>query len=117
MTSNQPPLWRRAVAELLGTGLLVAIVVGSGIAAQQLSPNDVGLQLLQNSTATVLGLTVLILVLGPVSGAHFNPVVSLADWILGSTQRHRADPAGAWHLCGCPDRGCGRRQRGRERHV
>ena len=83
MTSNQPPLWRRAIAELLGTSLLVTIVVGSGIAAQQLSPNDVGLQLLQNSTATVLGLTVLILVLGPVSGAHFNPVVSIADWILG----------------------------------
>jgi glycerol uptake facilitator-like aquaporin len=82
-TSNQPQLWRRAVAELLGTGLLVTIVVGSGIAAQQLSPGDVGLQLLQNSTATVLGLTVLILVLGPVSGAHFNPAVSLADWVLG----------------------------------
>ncbi len=83
MTSNQPPLWRRAAAELLGTSLLVMIVVGSGIAAQQLSPNDVGLQLLQNSMATVFGLTVLILVLGPVSGAHFNPVVSLVDWVLG----------------------------------
>ena len=83
MTSNQPPLWRRAVAELLGTSLLVTVVVGSGIAAQQLSPNDLGLQLLQNSTATVLGLTVLILVLGPVSGAHFNPAVSTADWLLG----------------------------------
>lgn len=83
MTSNQPPLWRRATAELLGTSLLVMIVVGSGIAAQQLSPNDPGLQLLQNSTATVLGLTVLILVLGPMSGAHFNPAVSAADWILG----------------------------------
>ena len=83
MTSLQPPLWRRAAAELLGTCLLVSIVVGSGIAAQQLSPGEVGLQLLQNSTATVLGLTVLILMLGPVSGAHFNPVVSLADWILG----------------------------------
>lgn len=83
MTPTQPPLWRRAVAEMLGTCLLVSIVVGSGIAAQQLSPNDIGLQLLQNSTATVLGLTVLILVFGPVSGAHFNPAVSLADWILG----------------------------------
>jgi glycerol uptake facilitator-like aquaporin len=83
MSSNQPPLWRRAVAELLGTSLLVMIVVGSGISAQQLSPNDVGLQLLQNSTATVLGLTVLILMFGPVSGAHFNPVVSLVDWTLG----------------------------------
>lgn len=87
MTSHQPPLWRRAVAELLGTALLVCIVVGSGIAAQQLSPNDVGLQLLQNSTATVLGLTVLILMFGPVSGAHFNPMVSLADWLLGRRSR------------------------------
>ncbi|GAB3020500.1 MIP family protein [Nocardioides flavus (ex Wang et al. 2016)] len=77
------PLHRRLVAELLGTALLVAVVVGSGIAAQQLSPTDVGLQLLQNSTATVLGLTVLILLFGPVSGAHFNPVVSAADWLLG----------------------------------
>lgn len=83
MTPSLPPLWRRAVAELLGTCLLVSIVVGSGIAAEQLSPGDVGLQLLQNSTATVFGLTVLILMLGPVSGAHFNPVVSLADWLLG----------------------------------
>jgi glycerol uptake facilitator-like aquaporin len=83
MNSSQPPLWRRAVAELLGTSHLVSIVVGSGIAAEQLSPGDVGLQLLQNSTATVFGLTVLILMLGPVSGAHFNPVVSLADWLLG----------------------------------
>ncbi|MEV7663007.1 MIP/aquaporin family protein [Paenarthrobacter sp. NPDC089316] len=86
MNSDQPPLWRRALAELLGTCLLVAVVVGSGIAAQQLSPNDIGLQLLENSTATVLGLTVLILVFGPVSGAHFNPAVSAADWILG--RRH-----------------------------
>ena len=74
---------RRLLAEFLGTGLLVAVVVGSGIAAQQLSPDDVGLQLLQNSTATVLGLAVLILVFGPVSGGHFNPAVSLADWFLG----------------------------------
>jgi glycerol uptake facilitator-like aquaporin len=61
----------------------VAVVVGSGIAAQQLSPHEVGLQLLENSTATVFGLGVLILMLGPVSGAHFNPVVSAADWLLG----------------------------------
>lgn len=77
------PLHRRLVAEFLGTALLVAVVVGSGIAAQQLSPDDVGLQLLENSTATLLGLTVLILLFGPVSGAHFNPVVSAADWLLG----------------------------------
>jgi glycerol uptake facilitator-like aquaporin len=77
------PLGRRLFAEFLGTALLVAVVVGSGIAAQQLSPNDVGLQLLANSTATVFGLAVLMLMLGPVSGAHFNPVVSAADWLLG----------------------------------
>lgn len=86
MNSSQPSLWRRAVAELIGSGLLVTIVVGSGIAAERLSPGDVGLQLLENSTATVFGLAVLIVMLGPVSGAHFNPVVSLADWMLG--RRH-----------------------------
>lgn len=79
----RPHLLRRAAAEFLGTGLLVTIVVGSGIAAQRLSPDDVGLQLLENSLTTALGLTVLILMLGPVSGAHFNPVVTVADWLLG----------------------------------
>lgn len=73
---------RRCGAEFLGTGLLVAVVVGSGIAAAELS-TDVGLQLLENSTATAFGLAVLIMVFGPVSGAHFNPVVSLVDAILG----------------------------------
>jgi glycerol uptake facilitator-like aquaporin len=77
------PLHRRLVAEFLGTALLVTVVVGSGIAAAALSPSDVGLQLLENSTATAFGLAVLILVFGPVSGAHFNPVVSAADWLLG----------------------------------
>ena len=67
------PLARRLLAESLGTGLLVTVVVGSGIAAARLSPDDVGLQLLENSMATVFGLAVLILVFGPVSGAHFNP--------------------------------------------
>ena len=82
-TSRPTDLTRRLTAELLGTALLVTVVVGSGIAAQRLSPDDVGLQLLENSTATLLGLTVLILLFGPVSGAHFNPVVSAADWLLG----------------------------------
>jgi arsenate reductase len=63
--------------------MLVLAVVGSGIMAQRLSPHDVGLQLLENSTATALALAVLILVVGPVSGAHLNPAVSLADWWLG----------------------------------
>ncbi len=71
----------------MGTGLLVTVVVGSGIAAQRLSPGDVGLQLLENSLATALGLTVLILLFQTVSGAHFNPVVTLADRLLGT--RHR----------------------------
>ncbi|TAK69992.1 MAG: aquaporin family protein [Actinomycetota bacterium] len=66
---------RRLLAEFLGTGLLVSIVVGSGIMATSLS-NDVGLQLLLNAGATVAGLGVLIAVLGPVSGAHFNPLVT-----------------------------------------
>ena len=78
-----PPLFRRLVAEFLGSGLLVTVVVGSGIAAESLSPSDVGLQLLQNSLATVFGLAVLILAFGPVSGVHFNPVVSVVDWLLG----------------------------------
>jgi glycerol uptake facilitator-like aquaporin len=77
------PLTRQLVAEALGTGLLVMIIIGSGIAAARLSPDDVGLQLLENSTATAFGLAVLILVFGPVSGAHFNPVVSAVDWWLG----------------------------------
>jgi glycerol uptake facilitator-like aquaporin len=80
-------LLRRLMAEFVGTALLVTVVVGSGIAAAQLSPGDVGLQLLQNSTATALGLAVLILVFGPVSGAHFNPVVTAADWLLGRRGR------------------------------
>ncbi|TCC25365.1 aquaporin [Kribbella speibonae] len=79
-------LWRRVVAEGIGTGLLVTVVVGSGIAAANLS-NDAGLQLLENSFATALGLAVLILMFGPVSGAHFNPVVSAADWWLGRRDR------------------------------
>lgn len=79
-------LWRRALAEFVGTALLVAIVVGSGIAAQRLS-DDVGLQLLENSIATTLGLAVLILLFAPVSGAHFNPAVSLADLVLGHRSR------------------------------
>jgi arsenate reductase len=78
-------LARRATAEFVGTAFLVAIVVGSGIYAQRLSPGNVGLQLLENSIATGAGLVALILALGPVSGAHFNPVVTMADRILGGT--------------------------------
>ncbi|MFD5756715.1 aquaporin, partial [Streptomyces sp. NPDC127044] len=75
-------LGRRAVAELVGTAALVAVVVGSGIQATELS-RDVGVQLLANSLATVFGLAVLITLFGPVSGAHFNPAVTLAAWFTG----------------------------------
>jgi glycerol uptake facilitator-like aquaporin len=74
---------RALLAELLGSMLLAALVIGSGIAAQRLSPNDVGLELLENAAATAAGLYALILMFGPVSGAHFNPVVSLADASFG----------------------------------
>jgi glycerol uptake facilitator-like aquaporin len=87
VSTGRPVLARRLLAECLGTLLLVTAVVGSGIMAADLSPADTGLQLLENSIATMLALAVLILVLGPISGAHFNPVVTLADWWL-----HRHEP-------------------------
>src|SRR5579862_2665162 len=77
------PLGRRLLAEFLGTGLLVTAVVGSGIAAAKLSPGDIGLELLENTAATVGALVSLILAFGPASGAHFNPVVSIADRLFG----------------------------------
>jgi glycerol uptake facilitator-like aquaporin len=77
-------LARRLVGEGLGTALLVMAVVGSGIAAQRLSPGDTGLQLLENAAATAAALVAIILAIGPVSGAHLNPVVTLADRIFGA---------------------------------
>jgi glycerol uptake facilitator-like aquaporin len=79
MTTMSPPLPRRLLAELLGSAFLAALVIGSGIAAQTLSPGNVGLQLFENATATAAGLFAIILMFGPVSGGHFNPAVSLAD--------------------------------------
>lgn len=73
--------WRRLVAEFIGTALLLSIVVGSGIMGERLSGGSDGLALLANTVATGAGLVVLILVFGPVSGAHFNPVVSLVLWL------------------------------------
>jgi glycerol uptake facilitator-like aquaporin len=77
------PLPRRLAGEFLGSALLTATVIGSGIAAQRLSPSDTGLELLENAAATAAGLYAIILMFGPVSGAHFNPVVSFADAALG----------------------------------
>jgi arsenate reductase len=74
---------RRAAAEFVGSALLCALVIGSGIAAQSLTPGDTGLQLLENAFATALGLPVLILIFATVSGSHFNPVISLVDATLG----------------------------------
>ncbi len=76
-------LARQALAEFLGSAGLVTVVIGSGIAAQRLSPDDVGLQLLENALATGAGLVALILAFGPVSGGHFNPVVTLAARFFG----------------------------------
>src|ERR1700729_2728990 len=76
-------LWRRLTAEFIGSAFLAAVVIGSGIAAQRLSPGHAGLELFENAAATAAGLFALILMMGPVSGAHFNPVVSFVDAALG----------------------------------
>jgi glycerol uptake facilitator-like aquaporin len=81
--SMRVSLSRRAVAEAIGTALLVLAVVGSGISATRLSPHDVGLQLFENAAATGLALVAIILALGPVSGAHLNPIVTAVDVALG----------------------------------
>jgi glycerol uptake facilitator-like aquaporin len=81
---NDSPLSRRLLAELLGSAFLAALVIGSGIAAQRLSPGNTGLQLFENAMATAAGLFAIISMFGPVSGGHFNPVVSLVDAGFGS---------------------------------
>jgi arsenate reductase len=80
---SQAARWRRLLAEFLGSAFLAAIVIGSGIAAQRLSPGDTGLELLENAAATAAGLFAIILMFGPVSGGHFNPVVSFVDAAFG----------------------------------
>ena len=89
MTST-PPLSRRLLAELLGSAFLAALVIGSGIAAQKLSPGDIGLELFENAAATAAGLFAIILMFGPVSGGHFNPVVSFVDAHFGGVSRRDA---------------------------
>ena len=83
MTSAPARLWRRLLAEFLGSAFLAAVVIGSGIAAQRLSPGQTGLELLENAAATAAGLFAIILMFGPVSGGHFNPVVSFVDAAFG----------------------------------
>jgi arsenate reductase len=89
------------VAELLGSAFLAAIVIGSGIAAQQLSPDNVGLQLLENAGATAAGLYAIILMFGPVSGAHFNPVVSFVDAAFGGVSWRTASAYLPAQVIGC----------------
>jgi glycerol uptake facilitator-like aquaporin len=91
---------RRLLAEFTGTGLLVAVVVGSGIAATRLT-GDGALRLLVNSSVTVLGLAVLIVVFAPAGGAHFNPVVTGADWILSRGTPRGYGPGEAAAVIGC----------------
>jgi glycerol uptake facilitator-like aquaporin len=92
---------RRLLAEFLGSALLAAIVIGSGIAAQRLSPGDTGLQLLENAAATATGLFAIILMFGPVSGAHFNPVVSLVDAAFGGLTWRQAAAYAPAQIAGC----------------
>jgi glycerol uptake facilitator-like aquaporin len=92
LVAERRPAVRRLVAEFVGTGGLSVAVIGSGIAASRLSPGDVGVQLMHNAVATGLALAVLIAVLGPVSGAHLNPVVTAVEWWRGRSTR-RADDA------------------------
>jgi glycerol uptake facilitator-like aquaporin len=94
-------LGRRLLAELLGSALLAAVVIGSGIAAQRLSPADTGLELLENAAATAAGLFAIILMFGPVSGGHFNPVVSFTDAALGGMRRRDAAAYLPAQVAGC----------------
>src|SRR3954452_14502707 len=91
---------RRLLAEFLGSAFLAALVIGSGIAAAQLS-GDVGLQLLENAAATAAGLFTIILMFGPVSGGHFNPVVSLVDAAFGGLSRRAAAAYIPVQIAGC----------------
>ena len=93
-------LSRKLVAEAVGTALLLIGVVGSGIMAERLSPSDEGLQLFQNAAATAAVLFAIILMFGPVSGAHFNPAVTLADWALGDFPRRHIAPYIAAQVAG-----------------
>jgi glycerol uptake facilitator-like aquaporin len=94
------PLVRRLLAEYLGSAFLAAVVIGSGIAAQQLS-DDTGLQLLENAAATAAGLFAIILMFGPVSGGHFNPVVSLVDAAFGGLSRRDTIAYMPAQIAGC----------------
>jgi glycerol uptake facilitator-like aquaporin len=94
-------LWRRLLAEFLGSAFLAAVVIGSGIAAQRLSPGQTGLELLENAAATAAGLFAIILMFGPVSGGHFNPVVSFVDAAFGGLSWREAAAYLPAQVAGC----------------
>jgi glycerol uptake facilitator-like aquaporin len=94
-------LWRRLLAELLGSGFLAAVVIGSGIAAQRLSPGQTGLELLENAAATAAGLFAIISMFGPVSGGHFDPVVSFTDAAFGGLRWRDAAAYLPAQVAGC----------------
>ena len=94
-------LWRRLAAEFAGSAFLAAVVIGSGIAAMRLSPGDTGLELLENAAATAAGLFAIILMFGPVSGAHFNPVVSFVDAAFGGLRWRDAAAYLPAQVAGC----------------
>ena len=94
-------LWRRLIAEFLGSAFLAVVVVGSGIAAQRLSPGNTGLQLFENAAVTAAGLFAIILMFGPVSGGYFNPVVSLVDAAFGGLRWRDATAYLPAQVAGC----------------
>src|ERR1039458_4176596 len=98
---NDVALWRRLLAELVGSAFLAAVVIGSGIAVQRLSPGETGLELLENAAATAAGLFAIILMFGPVSGGHFNPVVSFADAAFGGLRWRDAAAYLPAQVAGC----------------
>jgi glycerol uptake facilitator-like aquaporin len=98
---NGIALWRRLLAELLGSAFLAAVVIGSGIAAQRYSPGQTGLELLENAAATAAGLFAIILMFGPVSGGHFNPVVSFVDAAFGGLSWRDAAAYLPAQMAGC----------------
>jgi glycerol uptake facilitator-like aquaporin len=101
VTSAPVLLWRRLLAEFLGSAFLAGVVIGSGIAAQRLSPGQTGLQLLENAAATAAGLFAIILMFGPVSGGHFNPVVSFVDAFFGGLSWRDAGAYLPAQVAGC----------------
>ena len=101
MAQDRITLWRRLLAELLGSGFLAAVVIGSGIAAQRLSPGQTGFELLENAAATAAGMFAIILMFGPVSGGHFNPVVSFADAAFGGLRWRDAAAYLPAQVAGC----------------